>query len=138
MGKYVTYQFATVIATYDTETEQEAIAKAENDYIEKWETTDRQGDLVNRSDYYHDISSGKLVVKKEQENPMTPMYEAGMAYQIEKQEAFNAEIEAMQKTAEGRLALKMLHNIKSEDWEEWHLALGRNKDGTEREAEVKE
>lgn len=47
---YVTYQFETNIATYDTELEAEVIEQieAEKNYVKVYETTDRQGQLIHR------------------------------------------------------------------------------------------
>lgn len=131
---YVTYQFETNIATYDTELEAEVIEQieAEKNYVKVYETTDRQGQLIHRPDYYHDVSSGELIAKKMPENPMTPMYEAGIEYANHVAEEARAEITALQETTEGRLALKILHNINAEDWEEWHRELDRNPDGSEK------
>jgi hypothetical protein len=67
------------------------------------------------------------------ENPMTPMYEAGFEYTNKVAEEARAEIATLQETTEGRLALKILHNMKAGDWEEWHRELGRNPDGSEKE-----
>lgn len=64
---------------------------------------------------------------------MTPMYEAGIEYANHVAEEARAEITALQETTEGRLALKILHNINAEDWEEWHRELDRNPDGSEKE-----
>lgn len=73
--RHITYQFNWGFATYDSKTEQEAIAKVEQakEYLDKFPVTIDEREVIDQEGSTVEVVRGELVVTPPEQDLMIPL-----------------------------------------------------------------